>query len=106
MLYGVTSPVRRGWVGFGTGAGRKQSFFYATPARRVLEKVPGTADFAVPSRARARVDLSESLGTESNLFARHQTVPEIGGIAMHICYAFELALHKPLGANPLIISVC
>jgi hypothetical protein len=43
MLYGVTSPVRRGWVGFGTGAGRKQSFFYATPARRVLEKVPGTS---------------------------------------------------------------
>jgi hypothetical protein len=42
--YRVVSPVWQGYVGFGTGAEReKQSLFNATPARRVLEKVPPTS---------------------------------------------------------------
>ena len=53
-------------------------------------------------RARARALPLESLGAQSNLFARHQTVLEIGGIAMHICYAFQCALDKPLGAKYIV----
>jgi hypothetical protein len=43
MLYGIASRLWRGYVGFGTGAGQKQSLFHATPGRRILEKVPGTS---------------------------------------------------------------
>jgi hypothetical protein len=69
VRYGVVSPIWRGYVGFGTGAGRKQSFFHAASRARVeiIRKVPSGAktfrkapDKSPAHPSRTREGLSES----------------------------------------------